>query len=178
MSEELVDRVVALEAKVERLESGVAAAGSVGTDPGRFWALHGLLERAGEHGGQVLFTGATELPTGEHYRWQQGASTAELLELDWADHAGAFAALGHPVRLSLLQHILGGTRTAAALQENAELGTTGQLYHHLKQLLAAGWLQAEGRGRYAVPGERVIPLLVLLAGTVKVRDSVVEEGGA
>ena len=53
----------------------------------------------------------------------------------------------------------------AELQELDEVGTTGQPYHHLKQLVAASWLQTAGRGRYAVLGNRVVPLLVLLAAT-------------
>jgi hypothetical protein len=42
------------------------------------------------------------------------------------------------------------------------LGTSGQLYHHLRQLIGAGWLVQTARGHYTVPGDRVIPLLVLL----------------
>jgi hypothetical protein len=41
--------------------------------------------------------------------------------------------------------------------------TTGQLYHHLRQLVAAGWLRTSLRGRYAVPADRIVPLLALLA---------------
>jgi hypothetical protein len=33
----------------------------------------------------------------------------------------------------------------------------------LRQLVSAGWLHA-ARGQYAVPGERVVPLLVILSG--------------
>ena len=34
------------------------------------------------------------------------------------------------------------------------LGTTGQAYHHLRQLAAVGWLHSTGRGRYEVPPHR------------------------
>jgi hypothetical protein len=67
------------------------------------------------------------------------------------------------VRLVLVQAVLAGRRTVAELEALESLGTTGQLYHHLRQLVAAGWLQTAGRGRYAVPGDRVVPLLVVLA---------------
>jgi hypothetical protein len=66
------------------------------------------------------------------------------------------------VRLRLLRRVLGGARSTAELADDKELGTTGQLYHHLRQLAATGWLRSTGRGRYAVPGERVVPLLVIL----------------
>nr|WP_260255900.1 helix-turn-helix domain-containing protein [Streptomyces sp. 840.1] len=81
---------------------------------------------------------------------------------DWSDAAESFAALGHPVRLRLLREILGGRRTAAELAALDETGTTGQIYHHLRQLTGAGWLHTTGRGRYEVPGVRVVPLLVVL----------------
>ncbi|RNG25112.1 ArsR/SmtB family transcription factor [Streptomyces botrytidirepellens] len=159
--ESLHERVAALEERVSRLESEAP-------DTPRnevFWALEGLRRRSTGHG-QVLFTGAVELPTGKHYEWQQGATTDGLLDADWSEHAAPYAALGHPVRLTLLRAVLGGTRSAAELQETAGLNTTGQLYHHLKQLTATGWLQAEGRGHYQVPAGRVVPLLVLLSAVV------------
>ncbi len=91
------------------------------------------------------------------------ALTAGLLEDDWSAAAESFAALGHPVRLRLLREILGGRRTAAELAELDEVGTTGQIYHHLRQLTGTGWLHTTGRGRYEVPPGRVVPLLVALA---------------
>ncbi|WP_435827490.1 hypothetical protein [Actinoplanes philippinensis] len=45
------------------------------------------------------------------------------------------------------------------------MGTSGQVYHHLRQLVAAGWLHTIGGGRHEVPAARVIPLLSLLLGT-------------
>ncbi|WP_055549666.1 helix-turn-helix transcriptional regulator [Streptomyces sp. NBRC 110028] len=159
--ESLHERVAALEERVSRLES--EAPDSPRSEV--FWALEGLRRRITGQG-QVLFTGAVELPTGRRYEWQQGATTDGLLGADWSEHAASYAALGHPVRLTLLRAVLGGTRSAAELQETAGLNTTGQLYHHLKQLTAAGWLQAEGRGHYQVPAGRVVPLLVLLSAVV------------
>jgi hypothetical protein len=163
-AEEIAARLAELEARVAALEGKKADAGG-GLDRDVFWALRGLQERSEAPNGAVLFTGSVDLPSGEHYHWQQGTSTDDLLGRDWTESSGAFAALGHPVRLLLLGRILGGMRTVAELQELDEVGTTGQLYHHLKQLVAANWLQTAGRGRYAVPGHRVVPLLVLLAAT-------------
>jgi hypothetical protein len=67
------------------------------------------------------------------------------------------------VRLLLLREILQGARTTSELAAHERLGTTGQLYHHLRQLVAAGWLRTTARGQYRVPGERVVPLLTVLA---------------
>jgi hypothetical protein len=156
----LEDRVAALEAAVAAL--GAPAAGTPGPDPDEvFWALRGLRARQGDG---VLFTGAVDVADGEHYEWQYAAHTADLVDADWSEAAGTLAALGHPVRLRLLHRVLTGTRTAADLADDDTLGTTGQLYHHLRQLVSAGWLRAATRGRYTVPPERVVPLLVILLG--------------
>ncbi|GHH06366.1 transcriptional regulator [Streptomyces lanatus] len=133
---------------------------------GDFWALQGFKEQLAELGaadGGVLFTGAVRLPTGERYEWQHGALAEGLLDADWTESAESFAALGHPVRMRLLREIIGGRRTAAELADLDEVGTTGQIYHHLRQLTGAGWLHTTGRGRYEVPPGRVVPLLVALS---------------
>ncbi|MEV3932874.1 MULTISPECIES: helix-turn-helix transcriptional regulator [unclassified Streptomyces] len=169
---ELEDRVAELERRLAVLESA-AGGGKPELGVGDFWALDGLkdqLEQVGEAAadGGVLFTGAVKLPAGERYEWQYGALTAGLLgsadedRPDWAEAAEPLAALGHPVRLRLLREILGGRRTAAELAESDDTGTTGQIYHHLRLLTGAGWLHTTGRGRYEVPGVRVVPLLVVL----------------
>ncbi|MFD9244476.1 ArsR/SmtB family transcription factor [Streptomyces sp. NPDC059556] len=186
---ELEERVAALERRLAALEStaGAAAQAAENPAPGNpaperavpeppvpevtdspLWALESLKAQLaadpGDRGedGAVVFTGTVRLPTDERYEWQLGAFTGQLFEEDWADAAESFAALGHPVRLRLLREILGGRRTAAELAELDEIGTTGQIYHHLRQLTGAGWLRTVGRGRHEVPGARVVPLLVVL----------------
>lgn len=154
------ERLAALEARVARLEGGQAQQPAEAPDAGAFWALRGLKDRLP---GSVLFTGAVELPTGEAYEWQQAHPAADLLDEDWSELAPALAALAHPVRLLLLREVLHGTRTTQELSGLDGLGTSGQLYHHLRQLVAAGWLRTTARGRYGVPGERVVPLLTILA---------------
>ncbi|MFB9317748.1 ArsR/SmtB family transcription factor [Cryptosporangium minutisporangium] len=138
---------------------------SAGVPADLFWALEGLKQRVdADEPGAVLYTGTVGLPTGERYDWQYGTPVEALLEADWSAWADRLAALGHPVRLRLLHRILSGVRTTAELAADEELGTTGQLYHHLRHLVSAGWLQSAARGRYTVPGERVVPLLVILSG--------------
>ena len=111
----------------------------------------------------MLYTGTVTLPTGEQYAWQMTHTVEALLADDWSSAGTTLAALGHPVRLRLLRRVLGGARSTAELADDGELGTTGQLYHHLRQLAATGWLRSTGRGRYEIPPERVVPLLVALA---------------
>jgi hypothetical protein len=159
---ELGERVARLERQTPPSERD-AEHGAGDTTAEAFWALRGLRERLPADTGAVLFTGSVPLPTGEHYEWQQGAMLPDLLALDWSEYAAALGALGHPVRLLLLRQIIEGAGTVTRLREHEALGTTGQLYHHLRQLVAAGWLQTSGRGHYVVPGHRIVPLLVVLA---------------
>jgi hypothetical protein len=167
---ELALRLAEVEDRVRRLEQGPARApapdraadGQPGGVRDRFWALEGLKERLPAGDGAVLFCGVVPTPDG-WYEWQWGSSTGELLQGDWSQRSAGLAALGHPVRLGLLRQVLSGAGTVAELQERAELGTSGQLYHHLRQLVNAGWLRATARGRYAVPPDRVVPLLVVLS---------------
>lgn len=130
------------------------------------WALTGLRSRLTAHpstaDGAVMLVGAVTLPTGAPVVWQQAAGSAGLFEVEWEDRASAFAALGHPVRLELLRRVLAGVHATADLATIETLGTTGQLHHHLRQLLSSGWLKQSGRGSYEVPAGRVVPLLACL----------------
>ncbi|GAA2960076.1 hypothetical protein [Microbacterium schleiferi] len=60
-----------------------------------------------------------------------------------------------------MRRILTGTQTTAELLELDQFASTGQLYHHLRQLVSAGWLVSPRRGHYEVPAPQIVPLLVL-----------------
>ncbi|WP_299958348.1 helix-turn-helix transcriptional regulator [uncultured Modestobacter sp.] len=136
-------------------------------DPERFWLLRALAAEAAElPGGAIAYGGQVRLPGGEEYAWQRTHGAEELRTAEPDDdeaRAGSLSALAHPVRLRLLREVLDGHTTTAALAALPGLGTTGQLHHHLRQLTAAGWLRTTGRGSYAAPPERVVPLHVVLA---------------
>lgn len=162
---DLEQRVAELERRLAVLEAGRPAPPPEREPEDELWALRGLKSQLAELGadnGGVLFTGAVRIPAGQRYEWQYGLVTDTVLDRDWAAAAESFAALGQPVRLRLLREILGGRCTAAELTELDGTGTTGQIYHHLRQLTAAGWLHTAARGRYEVPADRVVPLLVML----------------
>lgn len=156
---ELEARVSALEAagEGETVARGTQARGDV------FFALNALREHVTGHGG-VVFAGIVRDGEGEEsgLEWQQGLPVERLEESDWARHAASLDALGNPVRLQLLHAVWRGTGTVAALAERSDFGTTGQIYHHVNLLVAAGWLTTVRRGHYVIPPERVVPLLAIL----------------
>lgn len=166
----LWERVEKLEEQIQRLldsaGSPTAAHGSHATrtfadgddDP---YALNGLKQELPPPGGVVL-AGSVELQPGRQIDWQYSQTTDALLAGDWTELSEPIAALGNPIRLRLLREIVAGTDSAAELSNLDDIGSTGQVYHHLRTLVSAGWLRAAARGRYEVPEDRVVPLLALL----------------
>lgn len=185
MSEDQGDlgrRVANLEERVSRLErTGVAEDGphrrqdrTAGAPPaeGEFWALEVLRTRSGapfEEGdmsGSVLFAGAVRAPGAGEVVWQEEHPLPSVLRGGWSDAARALSALAHPVRLELVRRLLAGARTASDLAAIPDLGTSGQLYHHLRELQAAGLVAQRRRNDYTVPADRVIPCLALVAAAI------------
>ena len=159
MSGSLEERVEALEQAIANLTTSPTVPRlEVETDR-QFWLLQELKERY--PAATVIFGGTADTAHGP-VAWQWGAPTEQVTEQDWEPAASVLDALSHPVRLRLLQRVLNGSTTTAELAEDETLGTTGQLHHHLRALVAAGWLTSTGRGRWSIPAPRVIPLLVVV----------------
>ncbi|WP_218220308.1 helix-turn-helix transcriptional regulator [Nesterenkonia sp. Act20] len=160
---ELSQRLANVEERLAALESPDRPPSAV--DPGEvFWALEGLKQRTSDVQGAVLMTGAVTVPKGHRAEWQMQASVEELFESDFGARAESLSALAHPVRLHLLQRLLTDASTVEEILETGDFGTSGQVYHHLRQLVAAGWATALGSGRYEIPPARIVPLLVMLLG--------------
>lgn len=175
MTEETARRLADLEQRVAALEdegSGDRAepgpdAGGGAEPPARFWVLDGLRPQV-SGSGAVVYGGLVTTGHGP-VEWQYGHMVDDLLadpDEDGVEHhaeaASRIAALGHPARLAILGAVLRGHDRTAELADLLDLGTSGQVYHHVKALSAAGWLRSTQRGRVSVPAERVVPLLVVL----------------
>lgn len=132
----------------------------------KFWAIDGVLRKAEasqNDAGGVVFAGQVVLPNEETYAWQLENDTGDILAADWSVAHATLAALAHPIRLLVLKALIEGKRDTQSLASLPDMGTTGQLYHHLKELEAAGWIRQPRRGEYIVLAERVIPLLAILS---------------
>jgi Helix-turn-helix domain len=179
---DLVKRVEELEERVAVLERaatprGGAAARAVTelppvADRETFWALEVLRQRGGppfedeDTGGSVLFAGVARAPGTGHVVWQEERPVPAVLRAGWDDAAGVLAALGHPIRLEIVRRLLAGASTTGELAGIPALGTSGQLYHHLRELQGAGLVVQRRRNHYAVPSERVIPCLTMVAAAL------------
>jgi DNA-binding HxlR family transcriptional regulator len=116
--------------------------------------------RAGD--GVIVYAGAGPGPDGltayqTDHRW------SELLAADPNPMAVCLAAFGNGQRILILQLLLRGRASTAELTAALGTASSGQLFHHLKELLAAGLIYQPSRGSYAVRPQRVIALLTILA---------------
>lgn len=152
-----------LERRMAAVEARLTATRDAPADASDRMDEHALAQHAAAVPGAVAFGGVVDLPAGEHVEGQSRESASVLLDEPWDTAAEPLRALGHPVRIELLRYVLRGVSSTAELAALDVVSTTGQLYHHLNHLIAAGWLRHTGRGRYEVPAERVIPLMVVLA---------------
>ena len=167
---DLAARVGDLERRVALLEghNGERAPLPI-VDKEKFWALARLAERTGPEfdrdgvAGSLLYAGRATTPGGGDLIWQAEHPLPGVLAEGWEEAAAVLAALGSPVRLEIIRRLLMGGETVQELQEIPGLGTTGQLYHHLRDLQAAGLVNQRSRGRYGVAADKVIPALIIIA---------------
>lgn len=162
-------RLDALEARLRRLEgSARRVARGRGAAPDRGWILEGLRAQLPARGkkrlppGRLGYGGIVHTPYGAHYEWRGEHAVDELLDTEWSDMARAFGALGHRVRLDIVRALIRGIHDVSELQRQPGLGTSGQLYHHLRELQAAGWVRQHERSRYLLVPDRVVAVLLMV----------------
>ncbi|QLY29039.1 ArsR/SmtB family transcription factor [Nocardia huaxiensis] len=141
-------KLAELEARIEALEGARAP-----EDPARGFV---------HYGGEVDFGG--------EITWNIRYSAAAVLGLPAEARVEVLAALGHPVRQALVRMLLDGPRTGTELADGVGLGSTGQLYHHIRALTAAKIVEQHGRGAYRIPAPKVVPVLVLLTAAADIAE--------
>ncbi|HEY8291437.1 MAG TPA: winged helix-turn-helix domain-containing protein [Thermomicrobiales bacterium] len=88
------------------------------------------------------------------------------------------AALASMPRLALYRAVLEHPATSGELMKAANLNTTGQLYHHLRELIGAGLIAQEGRDRYALVHERLPAARTILGAALGVAQAANLTAGA
>ena len=117
---------------------------------------------------------------GRQSNWiRNGIPTDELLSLIESGVAGkVLACIGNSNRLMMLLEILRGPKTVAELVEKCGFGSTGQVYHHMKPLLAADIIveDEQRKGIYAIQPHKVQGVIMLLAGISDMVDETFTQG--
>lgn len=98
----------------------------------------------------------------QRLQWGQSLALQPIFAASPELLAQLFAALSSPHRVIILRTLCEGPRTSQQLQELLGMGSAGQLYHHLKELLAAGLLIQRGRSAYTLEPTKVIPVCMAL----------------
>jgi DNA-binding transcriptional ArsR family regulator len=168
--------VIDLERRVALLEGGGTGRQPQRpiVDEDRFWALARLAERTGPEFdadgvvGSLLYAGRVNTPGGGDLIWQAEHPLPGVMAEGWEDAAEVLAALGNPVRLEIVRKLLLGGQTVQELQEIPGLGTSGQLYHHLRDLQSAGLVTQHRRGHYGVALNKVVPALIIIAAAASI----------
>lgn len=117
---------------------------------------------------------------GRQSNWiRNSVPTDELLPLIESGIATkVLACIGNSNRLAILLEILRGPKTVASLVEKCGFGSTGQVYHHMKPLLAADIVVEDDqqKGVYVVQPHKVQGIIMLLAGISDMVDETYTQG--
>lgn len=117
---------------------------------------------------------------GRQSNWIRNAIPAdELLSLIESGVASkVLACIGNADRLAILLEILRGPKTVAKLVEKCGFGSTGQVYHHMKPLLAADVVveDKQQKGVYIIQPHKVQGIIMLLAGISDMVDETYTQG--
>ena len=158
-----------LQARVEALEGrpgpGAGRRRRPGPDLGLLDAFGELTEPHADDAspaGTLTYAGVARLGD-ERLAWQMIHSLADLLELDESALARQLAAIASPLRLRIVRELAAGPLQTHELQARLDEPSAGQLYHHLRELLATGLVTQPRRSVYEVPARAVIPLFTLIA---------------
>jgi hypothetical protein len=149
-------------------------------------ALRGLLDRledeCDESGdtGRVSYTGVFS-SGGRQSVWNSKSISADALLKLIEDNTAekVLRCIGSSDRLNILLALLKEPMSVAALVEKRGYNTTGQVYHHLKPLLAADLIAEDknaAKGTYHVKPHRVQGIIMLLAGIRDMTDTQYTKG--
>ena len=129
--------------------------------------------------GSIIYMGVFASGSRQSNWIRNQVDTDGLLELIESNAATkVLSCIGNNDRLNMLLALLRSPRTAAQLVEQCGYNTTGQVYHHLKPLLAADLVKEDdnNRGSYVILPHRVQGIIMLLAGISDMLDPQFTQG--
>ncbi len=135
----------------------------------------GLLPQESNWQGMLSYRGVAQSAR-QHYQFQRQHALPIVFDAAPEPLAQLFAALASPHRIVILRTLWDGPRSSQSLQETVGMSSTGQLYHHLKELLAAGLLIQRGGREYTLaPAKRVLICLALAIASDLMTENQKEE---
>jgi DNA-binding transcriptional ArsR family regulator len=163
--EELEGIVAALAERVARLEGA-------GEPPRRSAAAaHELLRQLTAGGSEatgaatVVYAGAGPWETST-VAWQMDRTWDDVTSASTEAIARVLSALANGTRLRIVAELLGGRLTTGELGDRLDQPSPGQLFHHLRELLAADVIHQPDRGTYEIRRQHVVPLFAVMSAAV------------
>lgn len=162
MDDDLRDLVASLAHRVARLEEAGRAAGLAQAGRAPLDAPWTDTDVAVPEHGYVSYAG--------NGPWQSSAVVWQV-QRSWGDVvagageavAGVLSALGSAIRVRIVGELVSGAVSTGDLAARLEQPSAGQLFHHLRELMAAGIVHQPQRGFYALRPQHVIPVLAVLS---------------
>jgi hypothetical protein len=127
-------------------------------DPGALLDPGGEQQAAFSYSGQGPFG-----PGGRVLVAHKRARLSDVMNADADSVARVFTALASPARITLLRALLNGPQNSQQLRRELDDPSAGQLYHHLRELLAAGLVVQPARSVYAIPHGNQVDLCLQIA---------------
>lgn len=156
--------VASLEARITAIEEQLAVSGGTETRASAMPALPASDEGIPSTGAlQGMFSITGSLLIGEQrYNMRVQEQAQSFFDAHPEQIAQVIAAVGNPHRVTLLRALYQGPRTALQLQEELAMGSVGQLYHHLKELVATGLVIQSRRSTYSIAPAKMMWISLLL----------------
>lgn len=149
------DLIKDLTERVERLE---------GRPPAPVASVLDGTVAAPEHG-RVVYSGIGPWQD-RAVAWQMERTWTDVLDVEPDAIARVLAALASPTRIRIVEALISRPAGTGDLAERIDAGTTGQLFHHLKDLLAVGIVHQPQRGVYELRPQHALPFLAIVSASI------------
>jgi DNA-binding transcriptional ArsR family regulator len=103
---------------------------------------------------------------GDPIAWHVRRTWDEVLASAGDGLGATLSALASGPRLRIVAELVAGPVSTGDLAERLDQGSTGQLFHHLKELLAVGVVHQPQRGVYTIRPAHVVPVLAILSAAM------------
>ncbi len=149
--------------------SGVGDGGVAGG--GGAEAEAGVAPQARAGDGLVSYSGQGVWWDGRQVVWRMNRTWADVVAGTSDPVARTLSALSSTVRLRIVSELAHGPLGTGELSERLDQASAGQLFHHLRELLAVGLVHQPRRGEYALRPQHVLPMLAVLSAAIDLSPS-------